>query len=333
MSHLKPGSETHFRGTARLEIAGDPLQPVQAGPRGSAVIDTGGVMSEHHGPDGVVRTDGAILRYACEGAGRPALVIGSAVYYPRTFSRELRRHLRLAFVDARHFAAEDGARAPGEISLGTYMSDIERVHDRLGHGRVVLIGHSHHGNLALEYARRHPHRVTHVVMIGSPPVDVDSTVSAAKAYWDQHASAERKALLQARLAALRASATEQMTPQEAFVAQYVAEGPKYWRDPAYDAAPLWQGVPINMRALAAFRAFFADGYALRWDPEHLAAPVLVMTGRYDYAVPPTLWDDPPATPASLTIRLFERSGHTPQLEEPAAFDRTLLEWLATAAGR
>lgn len=289
-------------------------------------------MSEHHGPDGIVRTDGAILRYACEGSGPPALVIGSAVYYPRTFSRDLRRHLRLAFVDARHFAAEDGARAPGEISLDTYMSDIERLHDHLGCDRVTLIGHSHHGNLALEYARRHPDRVTHLVMIGSPPVDVDSTVSAAKAYWDQHASAERKALLQARLAALRASATERTTPQDAFVAQYVAEGPKYWRDPAYDAAHLWQGVPINMRALAAFRAFFADGYAMQSDPGRLTAPVLVMTGRYDFAVPPTLWNNLPATPASLTIRLFEHSGHMPQLEEPAAFDRTLLEWLATDAG-
>lgn len=289
-------------------------------------------MNEHHGPDGVVHADGAILRYACEGSGRPALVIGSAVYYARTFSRDLRRHLRLAFVDARHFAAEDTALAPGEISLDTYMSDIERVHDRLGCGRATLIGHSHHGNLALEYARRHPDRVTHVVMIGSPPVDVGSTVSAAEAYWNQHASAQRKALLRARLTALDTSATEQMTPQEAFVARYVAEGPKYWRDPAYDATHLWQGVPINMGALAAFRTFFADGYTLRWDREHLAAPVLVIMGRYDFAVPPTLWDNPPATPANLTIRLLENSGHTPQLEEPEAFDRTLLGWLATATG-
>lgn len=45
------------------------------------------------------------LAYSVEGAGRPALVIGSAAYYPRTFSPNLRRSLRLAFVDHRGFGA------------------------------------------------------------------------------------------------------------------------------------------------------------------------------------------------------------------------------------
>jgi pimeloyl-ACP methyl ester carboxylesterase len=31
--------------------------------------------------------------------------------------------------------------------------------------------------------------------------------------------------------------------------------------------------------------------------------------------------------ADLTVHVFEKSGHTPQLEQPAEFDRVLLEWL------
>jgi proline iminopeptidase len=29
----------------------------------------------------------------------------------------------------------------------------------------------------------------------------------------------------------------------------------------------------------------------------------------------------------LTVRVFERTGHTPQLEEPALFDAELLRWI------
>jgi len=33
--------------------------------------------------------------------------------------------------------------------------------------------------------------------------------------------------------------------------------------------------------------------------------------------------------ANLRIRVFEKSGHTPQLEEAAYFDRELINWLST----
>lgn len=50
-------------------------------------------------------------------------------------------------------------------------------------------------------------------------------------------------------------------------------------------------------------------------------------GVNDFAVPHTLWS--PVLPhlENVNFRLLERSGHTPQLEEPEAFDRVLLGWL------
>jgi hypothetical protein len=38
------------------------------------------------------------IGYRVEGSGAPAMVIGSSLYYPRVFSRNLRSHLRIAFV-------------------------------------------------------------------------------------------------------------------------------------------------------------------------------------------------------------------------------------------
>lgn len=281
---------------------------------------------------GEVNVKGVALRYLCEGSGLPALVIGSAIYYPRIFSRQLRKSLRLIFMDVRHFAKRAAVPDLDKLSLETYLDDIEQVRAQLELDRVVLIGHSHHGNLALEYAKKYPMRVSHVVLIGSPPVNVSATVKAAQMYWTSHASEERKSTLKARRSAARAEQlTDQITPEQAYVSDYVADGPKYWFDMNYDAAALWQGVPVNMELIAVFRSFFSDNYELAWDPEKLTAPILVMMGEYDYAVPPTLWTDEQKARTNLTFHLFEHSSHTPPLEEPAAFERVLLNWLKVAS--
>lgn len=282
---------------------------------------------------GSVKVDGATLHYAIEGAGILILVIGSAIYYPRTFSHQLREACRLAFVDLRHFGDSDASFGLGGITVDRYADDIEHVRATLGFERVAVMGHSHHGNLALEYAKRYPARVSHVVLIGSPPCDVRRTIEGGNAYWTSHASGARKAALRDNWNALSSETLEAMSPDDALVAQYVADGPKYWYDPRYDASPLWQGVPVNMAIVTVFRGFFTD-YELSWDPARLSAPVLVVMGRHDYVVPHVLWNEALPRLQNVTFHLFEQSGHTPQLEEQKLFDQILLEWIRkdSAAG-
>jgi proline iminopeptidase len=285
---------------------------------------------------GSIQAGASTLRYKVEGAGTPVLVPGSSTYYPRTFSRHLRDVLALAFVDLRHFA-ETTPGAPvarAARTLDTYLEDMDRLRDAVGFDRCVVLGHSHHGCLALEYAKRYPERVSHVVMVGAPPVGVRATIDAGEAYWAERASEERKAALRRSRGALAPHGLATMSPEEAVVARYVAEGPRYWHDPTYDASWLWRGVPLDMDALAAFKELF-ESYEVGCDPARLQAPVLVVMGRHDYVVPPPLWDDAlrglgngTGTGAGrVTYRVLERSGHTPQLEEPRAFDEVLLEWL------
>lgn len=288
-------------------------------------------MSKAGYSTGDISVNGAHLRYAVEGSGTAVLVIGSAFYYPRTFSRQLRQFCRMAFVDVRHFAESDATRSPDNITLDTYLADIESLRSHLKIDRAVVVGHSHHGNLALEYAKRFPERVSRLVLIGSPPREVSAVQQAAAAYWEHHSGERRKSIHQRNLNALFAEGFDRLSPEHAFVAQYVAEGAKYWYDPDYDAAHLWRDVPVNMAALKAFRDFFGTGYEMCWNPEVMKAPVLVVMGRYDYAVPCTLWDEIQSKLANLTFHLFEASAHTPQLEEPERFDRILLEWLKSPA--
>lgn len=269
--------------------------------------------------------EGAVLRYLIRGRGLPALVVGSSIYYPRTFSEGIDDALQLHFVDARHFAHQVGPVDPARPVLERYIMDIETARDYLGLQRVVLIGHSHHGNLACAYARRFPDRVSHLVLIGSPPGNVETTVRAAEGYWEGHASHRRKAMLHRRRKALH-SATS--APPPSYVAQYVADAPKYWYRPDYDAAHLWDGVPVHLPEIERFRGCFTGAYSLVGKGLPQGVSMLVVMGRHDYAVPHVLWEQLlPMLDGRLSYELFARSGHTPQLEQARRFEDVLLAWL------
>src|SRR5262245_4804070 len=109
------------------------------------------------------------LPYVIEGQGRPAIVIGSARYYQRAFSRDLRRHLRVTFMDHRGFAPSPGPVDLSEFTLEKLVDDVETLRQQLGLERVVVIGHSGHAYMALEYAKKYPGNTSHVVMIGIAP--------------------------------------------------------------------------------------------------------------------------------------------------------------------
>jgi proline iminopeptidase len=151
---------------------------------------------------GIVEVEGAQLGYRIEGHGQPCLVVGSSTYYPRVFSQDLREHLQLVFVDLRHFVARDPSFSPDRISIETYSDDIEHVRQILGLGEVVVIGHSIHGTIALEYARRYSEHVRGVVAVGASPHRSDEALSSRERFWEVDASEERKEILARQLAEL-----------------------------------------------------------------------------------------------------------------------------------
>ena len=276
---------------------------------------------------GVVEVEGARLQYRIEGQGPPCLVVGSSIYYPRAFSPGLRDHLRLIFVDLRHFAVCDPAVTPGRITIDTYAGDIERVRQTLELGDVVVMGHSIHGAIALEYARRFPAHVRGVVAIDAPPRGSNEFRPAADRFWEADASAERKGILARRLAELTPELLATLSPGEVAMRRNAALGPRNWYDPSYDGSWLWEGVvPDMLVTQRLFGELFAT-YDLAQGPGAITMPVLVAHGRYDYVVPYTLWEEHRHKLPRNTYALFERSGHTPPFEEPERFDQTLLAWV------
>ncbi|MBO9542122.1 alpha/beta hydrolase [bacterium] len=276
---------------------------------------------------GLVESDGFQLRYVIEGEGQPALVIGSAVYYPRTFSEQLRRHLRLVFVDHRGFAPGSTTTDTAAFSLDRLIEDVERVRQQLGLERMIVIGHSGHAFMALEYAKRYPEHVSHVVLIGAGPDYGEANSKAADRYFEDLVDAPRRAALERNLALLPAEL--EAAPERRFITFCIRLGARSWFDPDFDAAPLWEDVEVNMAMFDhVWGTVFRDIDITR-GLETFDRPVFLGLGLYDFLVPPHYtWSPIRAKFKDLTVRLFAKSGHTPQLEEPEAFDTALLEWLA-----
>ena len=49
------------------------------------------------------------------------------------------------------------------------MADLDGLRDALGLGSVAVLGHSWGGVLAMEYATRHPDRISHLILLNSAP--------------------------------------------------------------------------------------------------------------------------------------------------------------------
>lgn len=275
---------------------------------------------------GHVYSSGFKLQYIVEGNGTPTIVVGSSLYYSRTFSKNLRNSLKLAFVDHRGFSPPYDAKDTSLFQLDLLVDDIELVRKHLGFDKIIVIGHSGHAFMALEYAKKYPANVSHVVMMCEAPCLSPEGHEAAQRYLNDSVCPERKAALAKNLARLPQAIEAE--PEKAFITYCLLMGPKYWFDYNYDATKLWEGVEVNM---AMFDYVWGEVFRdidITENLDKLQAPVLVALGRYDYLVPPPyMWEPIRDKFSNLTIRIFEKSGHAPQLEEPELFDKELLEWL------
>lgn len=279
---------------------------------------------------GVVESQGFDLGYRIEGTGPNMLVIGSSVYYPRTFSKNLRKHLRLIFADMRAFAPPPRSEASLDFDLDLLLDDIECVRQQLKLGRVIIVGHSGNAFLALEYAKKYPEHVSHVVMVATSPNFSEASKRSTDRYWEEDASPERKDALAESLKNFPDAQYEQIPLNQRFIWNYIRHTPRIWYNFHFNPSPLWEGVHVNMSIFEYVWGTLFRDIDITKGLEKLDAPVFLALGRYDFVVtPPDSWKPLISKFKNLSICLFEQSGHTPFYEEAELFDAKLLGWLAS----
>jgi proline iminopeptidase len=95
---------------------------------------------------------------------------------------------RIIYYDQRgRGRSADGVR-PEEVSLESEMDDLDHVRRYLGLDSMALLGHSWGGVLAMEYASRHPERLTHLILMNTAPAS-NRDINA----WRQHMDRVRPA--------------------------------------------------------------------------------------------------------------------------------------------
>ncbi|MBC9819674.1 alpha/beta hydrolase [Terrabacter sp. MAHUQ-38] len=118
--------------------------------------------------------DGARLAYATVGDGPPLVRAAHWVTHLdyewespvwRHWMEGLSRHRMLVRYDERGCGLSDAD--PADVSFDAFVSDLETVVDELGLERFPLMGLSQGGPVAIEYAVRHPERVTRLVLVGA----------------------------------------------------------------------------------------------------------------------------------------------------------------------
>ena len=285
--------------------------------------------SEVSADTGSIKAGPYRLRYRIEGTGPTALVIGNSVYYPRIFSQDLRKHLRLVFLDHRGFAPPPSRSVDtSDFLLDTVIADMERARKSLKLGRIAVIGHSGHSYMALEYAKKYPQNVSHVIMIGIGPDMGKANQDAAEQYWRDSASVERKAVLEENFRKMPDSLLAKLPPVEQFITDYVRGGPLCWYDPHFDSSPLWESSSINTDFMSYVWGQVFPRLDITRGLDKFDRPVFLGIGRYDFFnQPPSFWDPVSKKFKNITIRVYEQSSHTPQYEQAALFDKDLLSWM------
>jgi pimeloyl-ACP methyl ester carboxylesterase len=230
--------------------------------------------------------------------------------------------LQLAAASGVMPAAALDLRGYGDSTLGArqstvddYCDDILRVMQDTGAERLVLVGLSYGSWIATSFAMRHPQMLDGLVLSGG-------CTGMSEAGPD-----EREAFRISREVPLDAG---QVPADFAPAVVKVLAGPG-----ASDA--------VRQQLLASMAAIPAETYrdALRcftnplerFDFARLTMPVLLMTGEHDRLAPPAeirgvagrIWDQAPLP--DVRFEVIADAGHVCNVEQPAAYNRALLDFL------
>jgi proline iminopeptidase len=111
------------------------------------------------------------------GAGPPIVVVhGGPDFDHCYFLPELDRladSFRLIYYDQRGRGRSASGVRPEDVTLGSEIDDLDGVRRRFGLESVAVLGHSWGGVLAMEYAVRHPDRVSRLILLDAGPASAD----------------------------------------------------------------------------------------------------------------------------------------------------------------
>jgi proline iminopeptidase len=275
----------------RLAINGAELEAEVLGP------DSAPVLIAHHGAPG----------------------LGSRAE-PKASFGALADTYRVIVFDAR--GSGDSSETP-PYSHGQWTADIDAIRDWAGAEKIIMAGGSYGGFLALEYTLRYPDRVSALVL--------RDTASADRFRSQARRRAESTDRTTINMELLDRSFAGQVRDNDDFRACWRAILPLYDYD--YDPAKVDQRADTTIYHYATHNYAFAmnlPNYDLTEKIGQIGCPTLITVGRHDWITPVEASQELADNILGSELVIFEKSGHSPQIEEREAWLSTVRRFLAEA---
>jgi proline iminopeptidase len=270
------------------------------------------------------------------GQGQPVVILHGGPDFDHSYllpdMDRLSDEFRLIYYDQRGRGRSVEGVKPEDVTLESDIGDLDRVREYLQLGSAMILGHSWGTVLALEYALRHPDRVSHLVLMNPGPASADDYASFRKAY------VERLGADLDRQREIMASAAYKAGEPETVAARYRLHfKPALQRPEDYErlmatmkAAFIRQGKEGIVEARAVEDRLMADtwssnAYDLLPKLKALRIPTLVIFGDHDFIPFDTAAHIAGAIPNARLVT-FKACGHFSYLECPDAVRKSIDEF-------
>jgi proline iminopeptidase len=240
--------------------------------------------------DGYLPVDDAELYWREIGRGQPVVILHGGPDFDHSYllpdMDRLSDSCRLIYYDQRGRGRSARNVQPDAVDIQSEMDDLERLRDHFHLESVALLGHSWGGLLALEYAVRHPNRVSHLILMNTAPASHDDYVLFRR---DRRSRAAGDL---DRMEALSASAKYQAGDPDTVAAYYRIHFSTALRRPehvdhmverlrsSFTRDGILKARAIEERLMT--ETWLSGSYDLLPELERLSVPTLVIHGDHDF---------------------------------------------------
>jgi proline iminopeptidase len=136
-----------------------------------------------------IKTGNSSLYVRVIGNGQPVIVLHGGPDFDHRYLLpdldQLKDKFRLIYYDQRGRGKSAENVRPEDVTLGSDLADIDTVRRHFRLDSVVLLGHSWGAVLALEYALRHPQRVSRLILMNPAPASTADLTAFRKIYLEK----------------------------------------------------------------------------------------------------------------------------------------------------
>jgi pimeloyl-ACP methyl ester carboxylesterase len=284
--------------------------------------------------DGLTTADGRRLAYRRVGSG-PTLVChpGGPGFSSRYLADlgGLDRELELVLLDPRGTGRSDPAANSRGYLIEDYADDLEELRLHLGFERLLLLGHSHGGVVAIEYASRHPERVERLILASTLPRHGGEQETAMEAAMEARAGepwyADAREALETEAAGGFADGAELMELCRRMMPFYYA---RYGDVERAHVASL-EGDSPCVEASRQWETELWEHFDMRSKLPRLTMPTLVIAGEEDFITGPAAARELAAAIPDPQVVLLAGVGHMLFVEAPQAFREAVLSFVGVVA--